>query len=87
LLALAVNAYQAKHGTWPTGLDELEVKGLDELRKDPFSDKDFVYQLKGGKPLLYCVGADGKDDGGRHDWKWGESGDGDYVFWPHQKRN
>ena len=38
-----------------------------------------------GQPLLYAVASGGKDDGGRHDKKWGE-GDtgGDFVFRPHQ---
>ncbi|MBN2561720.1 MAG: hypothetical protein JXQ75_12400 [Phycisphaerae bacterium] len=91
LLTLALHAHHAKHGEWPESLDKigkkLGLKGLEELRKDPFSDKDFTYKLMDGQPLLYSVACDGKDDGGRHDEKWGESeGGGDYVFWPYQRQ-
>lgn len=85
LLVLALYAHHAKQGKWPASLDELGVKILDELRTDPYSGEDFVYKLKDGSPMLYSVGANGLDDGGRHDAKWGESG-GDYVFWPHQPK-
>ena len=91
LLTLAVHAHHAKHGQWPENLDKIDptlgLKGLRELRVDPCSDSgaDFIYKLKDGQPLLYSV-ADGKDDGGRHDPKWGEAGNGgDYVFWPYQR--
>lgn len=89
LLVLVLHGHHAKHGKWPKSLkkidEKLGIKGLSKLRRDPFSGKRFVYRLKGGEPLLYSVAADGKDDGGRHDKKWGE-GDagGDFVFWPHQ---
>ena len=52
---------------------------LAELRVDPFSGQDFVYQRQGESFTLYTVGDNLKDDGGRHDPRWA---DGDFVFWP-----
>jgi hypothetical protein len=90
LLTLALHAHHARHGKWPDSLKKIDrrlgLKGLKTLRKDPFSGKYFKYKLKDGQPLLYSVGFDGKDDGGRHDKRWGEGDDGgDFVFWPYQR--
>jgi hypothetical protein len=85
LLVLAIHAYRSKSKKWPEKLDDLEIDKLKTLRIDPYSGKDFIYKLTGKGPLLYSIASDEKDDGGRHDPKWGE-GDkgGDYVFWPVQ---
>jgi hypothetical protein len=90
LLCLAIHAHHAKHGQWPASLKKIDkklgLKGLKESRIDPYSGKDFIYKIKNGQPLLYSVASNGKDDGGRHDKKWGESEtDSDYVFWPPQE--
>ncbi len=90
LLTLALHAHYAKHGKWPESLKKIDkklgFKALKTLRRDPFTGKSFKYELKDGQPLLYSVGYDGKDDGGRHDPKWGESDNGgDFVFWPYQR--
>lgn len=87
MLVLAIHAHHAKHGEWPASLAKIDkklgLKGLKALRQDPCSDKEFVYKLKDGQPWLYSVLADGKDNGGAHDAKWGEDKpDSDYVFWP-----
>jgi hypothetical protein len=85
LLVLGMHDYKNKHKEWPKTLADLKIKGLKSLRIDPYSDKDFIYKLSDKGPLLYSIGADGKDDGGRHDEKWGEGKDGgDFVFWPVQ---
>ena len=90
-VVLALHAHYAKHGKWPKSLKAIDKKlGLKGLRKivvDPYSDKPFIYKLKDGKPLLYSVGVDGKDDGGVHHAKFGDgaTGPADFVFWPYQK--
>ncbi len=91
MLALAIHAHHAKHGKWPKSLKKIDkklgLKGLKKLRKDPLSGKFFKYRIKDDEPLLYSIGADGNDDGGHHDPKWGEGEDGgDFVFWPRQPR-
>lgn len=85
LLVLAIHDFKAKTSRWPTSLGELSTVDIHELRIDPYSEKDFRYAIRENGFTLYSVGADGKDDKGRHDTKWGESeGGGDYVFWPVQ---
>jgi len=80
-IILRTHAFQAKHGRWPKDLKETGAPS--SIRKDPFSDRDLVYRVKDGKPLIYSVGLNGMDDGGLSspDGKpWGK--DGDRVFWP-----
>ncbi len=85
MLVLAVYEHKYKSKAWPAKLDNLKIEDLATLRIDPYSDRDFIYKLTPKGPLLYSIAADGKDDNGRHDPKWGESeGGGDYVFWPVQ---
>ncbi|MBU0641230.1 MAG: hypothetical protein KKB50_20420 [Planctomycetes bacterium] len=86
-VVLRMHAFKAEHGRWPSDLKEATQGEAPSIRKDPFSGMDLVYCLKGGEPLLYSVGFDGKDDGGKQppDGKhWGETGDA--VFWPPQQR-
>lgn len=90
LLTLALHSYHAKYDKWPKSLEEvdrkLRLQNFKNIRKDPHTGEDFIYKLRDGKPLLYSVAFDGKDDTGHHDRKWGESeGGGDYVFWPYQQ--
>ena len=93
MLTLAIHAHHAKHGRWPKSLKKIDkrlgLKGLKKLRKDPFSGKSFKYMVKDGEPLLYSIGVDGKDDGGRHEPdEWGGiKGGGDFVFWPPPPRS
>ncbi len=87
MLVLAIHAHHAEHGEWPASLAKIDkklgLKGLKALRQDPCSDREFVYKLKDGQPWLYSILADGKDNGGAHDPKWGEDKpNSDYVFWP-----
>lgn len=89
MLILAIHAHHAKHGKWPKSLKKIDkklrLKGLKKLRRDPYSGKYFKYRIEDGEPLLYSVAGDGEDNGGVHDPKWGEDGQGgDYVFWPRQ---
>ena len=51
---------------YPTNLGALIPNYLDKLPDDPFALKGgFQYKLNGDKYLLYSVGPDGKDDGGK----------------------
>lgn len=85
MLVLALHEHKYKSKKWPDKLDSLTLVDLESLRIDPYSDKDFIYKVTPDGPLLYSIAADGKDNKGRHDPKWGESeGGGDYVFWPVQ---
>lgn len=79
---LRMHAYRAEHGEWPKTLRGAMKGELPTLRRDPFSDGDLVYKLKGGQPLLYSVGADGEDDRGRRAEEDSLGERGDLIFWP-----
>lgn len=77
VLMLAIEAHAAAHGAPPASLGELAPAILPELPRDPYSGSGFVYRVLPSVPgqgsaghgyVLYSVGADGTDDGGKtHD--------------------
>ncbi|GAB4459022.1 MAG: hypothetical protein OHK0029_21090 [Armatimonadaceae bacterium] len=65
---LALRAFQQETGAYPTDLHTLIRRGyLKTMPQDPFAPgKPVRYQrLSANKYLLYSIGADGKDDGGK----------------------
>jgi len=64
-LAFALAAYRADRGKYPGKLEDLVPKFFAELPKDMFNASEMHYRLEGGGYLLYSVGVNGKDDGGK----------------------
>ena len=62
---LAVRCYQAEQGHPPAHLEQLVPKYLQRVPSDPFSGKPMIYRPQGTNWLLYSVGEDGVDDGGK----------------------
>jgi hypothetical protein len=62
---LAVQAYRLEHDAPPRSLDVLVPNYLVEVPIDPFSGAPLRYRVGGPEPLIYSVGPDGDDDGGR----------------------
>ena len=87
---LAVKRYQADKGRYPETLEELvQTQYLTYLPPDPYSDESLVYRKTQGGFILYSVGWNMKDDGGKlltrpdsSPMRWGSETDGDAVFWP-----
>ncbi|MCP4611960.1 MAG: DUF456 domain-containing protein [Planctomycetes bacterium] len=86
---LAIHRWRLEKEEYPATLDELIETGyLKELPLDPYSDKAFIYQKTGDNFVLYSVGRNFKDYGGKvfeedgNVQKWGAHEDGDAVFWP-----
>ena len=66
LTALALHAYRLEKGHYPHTLQELVPTYLQKIPNDPFALKGpLQYKLQGKTYLLYSVGPDGKDDGGK----------------------
>src|SRR6185295_11414339 len=67
LAAIAIAVYHARHGAYPPSLDVLVPDLLPALPIDRIDGKPLKYKPAppGGLPILYSVGADRKDDGGR----------------------
>ena len=91
LTIIAILRYRQQIGDYPENLDNLIEAGyLKELPMDPFSDKPLVYKKTDDDFILYSVGLNFEDDGGKYgkDKKgspklWVDNGDA--VFWPVQK--
>jgi hypothetical protein len=90
---LAVELFRARTGVYPESLDELVPGLLPTLPIDPVTGKPYMYRRpapgadRHTRPyLLYSVGADGVDDGGRHlsnprlVLQRGKGGRGDFVY-------
>jgi hypothetical protein len=82
---LACKIYKARTGRYPTGLEALVPDILPEVPIDPFTGKPLVYKIENGELLVYSLGSNEKDDGGRgtylftqlvmekdDDWTWRE---------------
>jgi hypothetical protein len=64
-LAFALAAYCAERGEYPAKLQELTPKYVPSVPDDLFSGKPLVYRLTDHGYLLYSIGPNGQDDGGR----------------------
>jgi hypothetical protein len=64
-VAFALAAYKKDTGRYPAKLDDLAPKYLAAVPGDLFSGKSLVYRPDDRGYLLYSVGMNGKDDGGR----------------------
>jgi hypothetical protein len=82
---LACRLYKSRNGTYPETLDALVPGILTEVPIDPFTGKPFVYRREGEGFIVYSLGSNQKDDGGRStymitqlvmdkddDWTWKE---------------
>ncbi len=86
---LGLLRHKTDKGSYPENLQELITTGyLKELPIDSFSDKPLVYRRTDDSFILYSLGENFKDDGGRvaRDDKgriktWSRD-EGDWVFWP-----
>ena len=76
---LALRCYQSEQGHPPARLDELTTNYLSHVPQDPFSGQPLIYRAQGTNWLLYSVGPDGADDGGKRVGR-GLAGKGDLFF-------
>jgi hypothetical protein len=65
LTGLALEAYHRKHGTYPESLDALVPDLLPAVPTDRITGAPVRYRLVDGKPVVYSLGDDRVDDGGR----------------------
>jgi hypothetical protein len=63
-LAATLAVYRAEHGAYPEKLDDLVPNVLQELPRDLYNARPFVYKRDGEGYLLYSTGENGTDDGG-----------------------
>ena len=65
LTVLQLEAARRREGAWPQSLDELEFTDGGEPARDPFDGSTVRYLRRDGRPLIYILGPDRDDDGGR----------------------
>ncbi len=68
LAMISAESYRRAHGAWPASLSELVPGYLPSVPLDPFDGKPLRYvapRAEGGLPLLYSVGVDAVDEGGK----------------------
>lgn len=84
IATLGLLKHQKDRGSLPGNMQELLSAGyISRLPMDPYSDKTLVYRRTENTFMLYSVGADFQDNGGKHSSKWTqEAHGGDLVFWP-----
>jgi hypothetical protein len=66
IVALALRAYRVEHGSYPAKLSALIPTYLSSLPGDPFAASGPLrYKPSSPGYIMYSVGPDGKDDGGK----------------------
>jgi hypothetical protein len=66
LVAVAAERYRREHGRWPASGAALVTAGLlKEMAADPFTGQPLRWRRLDSGLLIYSVGQDGKDDGGK----------------------
>jgi hypothetical protein len=65
LVGIALELYHRRHGAWPPSLDVLVPGLLPSVPPDRFDGRPLRYALINGNPVVYSVGTDRDDDGGR----------------------
>lgn len=65
LVELALRCSTSEQGHPPAELEQLVPHYLGAMPLDPFTGRRFVYRPQGNRWLLYSIGEDGVDDGGK----------------------
>ena len=71
-LGLLLEAHHADTGSYPANLTKLADEFGDDLPVDPFTGESYVYVPKDDTFLLYSVGMNQVDDGGKHAYVEGD---------------
>jgi hypothetical protein len=92
-VGLALEAFHRNHNEWPASLAELSPQYLPQIPVDVITGKPLTYKVVDDRPVVYSVGFDADDDGGRAmpassgvTIPWEKSPDetpvdGDWVIW------
>lgn len=79
-MLVALRRYELAHGHLPSALEAAAAETiLKTVPMDPYAGAPLRYAVVGGKPTIYSIGKDLKDDGGQADWKSGTQ-PGDFLF-------
>ena len=65
LVGIGLELYHRQHGAWPESLEALSPRWLPEVPVDRFTGEPLGYKIVDDRPVVYSVGVDRDDDGGR----------------------
>lgn len=63
-VVIALELYRRRHGQWPAALDDLTPSLIPAVPIDRFDGAPMRYALREGRPVLYSIGGNHRDDGG-----------------------
>lgn len=63
-MAIALELYRRRHGQWPATLADLTPALIPAIPIDRFDGAPMRYALREGRPVLYSIGCNHRDDGG-----------------------
>ncbi len=64
-VAIALELWHHRHGQWPDKLDRLVPALLPAVPPDRVDGQPIRYVVRDGRPVVYSLGRDRRDDGGR----------------------
>lgn len=73
-LAIAAYRHRARHGSFPESLDAIDDDLITFEPIDAFTGQPLRCTIQGDHPLVYSLGDDRVDDGGRIRWEYSDSG-------------
>jgi hypothetical protein len=77
---IALEQYKPREGSYPLTLDPIAEHFGGTLPVDPFTGQAYIYRPSFDSFLLYSLGENLRDDGGRHDWREGD------IVWRGEKK-
>lgn len=95
-VAIAAERFRRANGAWPEDVEQLVPRYLPTAPRDPFADGPLRIRTTDDGLMVYSIGADRDDDGGRHGElarRWidpdeagsiqqGDDAEGDWVLVP-----
>jgi len=68
-IGIACKIYKNMHGNFPEDLSELAPEILEEVPVDPFTGNSMIYKKQDSGIIVYSIGSNLKDDGGKGTWQ------------------
>jgi len=87
-LAIAITLFKQRNGTYPTTLSDLVPDFIASVPIDPFDGRPMRYLLVDDGAVIYSVGSDFQDNGGKSSCRGDRNRDTDLTFClggPYQK--
>jgi hypothetical protein len=71
-IGILLEQYKAREGSYPLTLDPLAKDLEGTVPADPFTGREYFYRPAGERFVLYSIGENLRDDGGKHHYREGD---------------